>query len=299
MELSWQKGHTSDSIYHAGRVGINTDRPEEALVVYGNCKITGQITHPSDIRAKENIREIDTKDQLRNVQQLRVVQYKYNPEFAKLVGLSEEEAVDTGVIAQEVQKVIPEAVKQSGDFELANGKKIENFLVVNKERIFMENVGAVKELCKVTDKLETRIDQLERITRIKRTESWKSSSGFGSLRGGSGRKRAGSKLSSVAASTDFLCSSKSVQLLIFILVLIMAFCLIAMATLCVLEYQKRSNFDYYHHKFNGTHLTFHGTTTILDPESHPGHYGTHESNSYPSVAISPLNETFASNLHVD
>ena len=28
----------------------------------------------------------------------------------------------------------------------------------------MENVGAVKELCKVTGKLENRIDQLERIT---------------------------------------------------------------------------------------------------------------------------------------
>jgi len=58
MELSWQKGHTSDSIYHAGRVGINTDRPEEALVVYGNCKITGQITHPSDSRAKRDITEV-------------------------------------------------------------------------------------------------------------------------------------------------------------------------------------------------------------------------------------------------
>lgn len=58
MELSWQKGHTSDSIYHAGRVGINTDRPEEALVVYGNCKVTGQITHPSDSRAKRDITEV-------------------------------------------------------------------------------------------------------------------------------------------------------------------------------------------------------------------------------------------------
>jgi hypothetical protein len=60
MELSWQKGQTSDSIYHAGRVGINTDRPEEALVVYGNCKVTGQIMHPSDMRAKENITEVGT-----------------------------------------------------------------------------------------------------------------------------------------------------------------------------------------------------------------------------------------------
>jgi len=78
--------------------------------------------------------QIDTKVQLNNVQQLRVVRYKYNPEFARLVGLSEEEAMDTGVIAQEVQKVIPEAVKETGDLDLGNGHRIENFLVVNKVR---------------------------------------------------------------------------------------------------------------------------------------------------------------------
>jgi len=40
----------------------------------------------------------------------------------------------------------------------------------------MENVGAVKELCKVTGKLETRIDQLEKITRLKRRDSLDSTS---------------------------------------------------------------------------------------------------------------------------
>lgn len=40
---------------------------------------------------------------------------------------------------------------------------IENFLYVNKDRIYMENIGAVKELCKVTGSLELRIEQLERI----------------------------------------------------------------------------------------------------------------------------------------
>lgn len=44
----------------------------------------------------------------------------------------------------------------------------------------MENIGAVKELCKVTDNLETRIDQLERINRrlnkLKRGDSLKSTS---------------------------------------------------------------------------------------------------------------------------
>jgi hypothetical protein len=54
-------------------VGINTDRPDESLVVHGNIKVTGHIIQPSDIRAKKNIVECDTAEQLRNVQKMRVV----------------------------------------------------------------------------------------------------------------------------------------------------------------------------------------------------------------------------------
>ena len=43
----------------------------------------------------------------------------------------------------------------------------------------MENIGAVKELCKVTDNLENRIDELERMNRklakLKRLDSIRSS----------------------------------------------------------------------------------------------------------------------------
>jgi len=49
-----------------------------------------------------------------------------------MLGLAEDEALDTGVIAQEVREIIPEAVKETGNVELANGQKIDNFLVVNK-----------------------------------------------------------------------------------------------------------------------------------------------------------------------
>lgn len=38
----------------------------------------------------------------------------------------------SGVIAQEVKEILPEAVKDTGDVVFANGKTIENFLVVNK-----------------------------------------------------------------------------------------------------------------------------------------------------------------------
>ena len=37
---------------------MNTDKPEEALSVYGNLKVTGRLVHPSDIRVKESIEEV-------------------------------------------------------------------------------------------------------------------------------------------------------------------------------------------------------------------------------------------------
>lgn len=166
MELNWQRGIVQDSIFHTGCVGINTDRPDESLVIHGNLKVSGHIVHPSDSRAKQDIRELDTSEQLKNMNQIRVVRYKYDPEYAMYTGISNNDnksVIDTGVIAQEVQKIIPEAVEDAGCLILPNGQVIENFLVVNKDRIFMENIGAVKELCKVTGSLETRIEQLETI----------------------------------------------------------------------------------------------------------------------------------------
>lgn len=166
VELCWQRGTTQESIYHAGRVGINTDRPDESLVVHGNLKVSGHIVQPSDSRAKKEISELDTQQQLKNVQRIRVVKYRYEPDFAIHSGLTTDlnnEIIDTGVIAQEVQKVLPDAVHEAGSLILPNGQIIDNFLVVNKDRIFMENIGAVKELCKVTGSLETRIEQLEKI----------------------------------------------------------------------------------------------------------------------------------------
>lgn len=50
----------------------------------------------------------------------------------------------------------------------------------------MENVGAVKELCKLTDNLETRIDELERwsrkLAKLRRLDSMKSSVSGGTVR---------------------------------------------------------------------------------------------------------------------
>ncbi|XP_063074202.1 myelin regulatory factor-like protein [Engraulis encrasicolus] len=167
-EVHWQRGQVPDSVVCQGRVGINTETPDEALVVCGNAKIMGSVMHPSDKRAKQNIQEVDSTEQLRRIAQMRIVEFDYKPEFAEKMGI--EHVHETGVIAQEVKVVLPNAVKQVGDVTCTDGEKIPNFLMVDKEQIFMENVGAVKQLCKLTDNLETRIQELEVLnTRLSKT----------------------------------------------------------------------------------------------------------------------------------
>ncbi|XP_061773167.1 myelin regulatory factor isoform X5 [Nerophis ophidion] len=253
-EVLWQRGQLPDSVYHHGRVGVNTDRPDEALVVHGNVKIMGSLVHPSDIRAKENVQEVDTTDNLKRISQMRLVHYQYKPEFAATVGI--ETTAETGVIAQEVQQILPEAVKEGGDVVCANGETIPNLLVVNKERIFMENVGAVKELCKLTDNLETRIDELERwsrkLAKLRRFDSMKSTVSGGTIsqsgsyfsRTGSGplKRKTTVKPGSKSSLPDQGCiSHRFMQATILALVIVMAFSVISMSILYVLTLHHRGD----------------------------------------------------------
>lgn len=68
-----------------------------------------------------------------------IFRYEYEPGFASQLNRNSESS-DTGVIAQEVAEILPEAVSPAGDVILENGTSIDNFLVVNK-------VGAKKLLC--------------------------------------------------------------------------------------------------------------------------------------------------------
>ncbi|XP_044184958.1 myelin regulatory factor-like isoform X2 [Acropora millepora] len=183
MDAVWTRGQSTESIYRMGRVGVNTAKPEEALSVHGNLKLTGRLVHPSDKRVKESIEEVDTREQLRNVSKMKLYRYRYSREYLEHAGLTTEEfeLEDTGVLAQEMKEVLPEAVSESEDLVLSDGKTIERFLVVNKERIFMENVGAVKELCKLTDSLEVRIDELETMNQRLQRRRCDSFSTFSSL----------------------------------------------------------------------------------------------------------------------
>ncbi|XP_069716054.1 myelin regulatory factor-like protein [Phaenicophaeus curvirostris] len=201
-DVLWQRGHIPETTVYHGRVGINTDAPDEALVVCGNAKVMGRVMHPSDSRAKQNIWEVDTNEQLRRIKEMRLVEYDYKPEFASVMGIKNTH--ETGIIAQEVKELLPQAVRDVGDVACNDGEKIENFLMVDKDQIFMENVGAVKQLCKLTNNLEVRIEELEqwnrKLARLKRMSSLKST------------VSEESKVSRYSRATSLLPSKKSVLL---------------------------------------------------------------------------------------
>lgn len=106
-----RSGITSAIQYTDGDVYIGSSTSSNRnLYVYNDigCKGTLSVlvsTIPSDVRLKENIKPIENA--LHKVKQLNGVYFNYKdrPDIQRL----------TGVIAQEVEKVIPEAVKKEED----------------------------------------------------------------------------------------------------------------------------------------------------------------------------------------
>ena len=93
----------------------------------------------------------------------------------------------------------------------------------------MENVGAVKELCKVTGKLETRIDELERMntktSKLKRFESFKSTTSSISTKTSraSSLSYRGHTNTRKQIGDDGVCSNKNLQVVTITIVCIMMF----------------------------------------------------------------------------
>ena len=63
--------------------------------------------------------------------------HDYIVQFQTTTGM--EGVPHTGVIAQDVQKVLPDAVSSGGQMFLSNGEEIGDMLIVNKDRLFLGN----------------------------------------------------------------------------------------------------------------------------------------------------------------
>ena len=100
---SGASGNERLRVTHDGDVGIGTDNPSYTLDVTGTIRATGTITENSDESLKENINTIENACD--KVSQIRGVEYNKIGEEDKSIG----------VIAQEIERVIPEVVTEDKD----------------------------------------------------------------------------------------------------------------------------------------------------------------------------------------
>jgi hypothetical protein len=127
------------TILNDGKTGIGTETPTQALHVIGQILASGDITALSDSRLKTNITALE--DALSKVLKLNGVLYT-NSEGNRR----------TGLIAQDVMAVLPEAVhggsEGEGYYSLAYG---------NLAGLFVE---AIKQLKQKIDELSSRVNQI-------------------------------------------------------------------------------------------------------------------------------------------
>lgn len=118
----------------------------------GEVRATGSvIAFYSDARLKENIQVIS--DPINKVEALTGLTYQAN-DFAVSLGYKRESQV--GLLAQDVQKVLPEAVKIApfDADENGNSKSGENYLTVQYEKLIPLLVEAIKALNKEVQELK-------------------------------------------------------------------------------------------------------------------------------------------------
>ncbi len=98
------------------RVGVGTTVPSTTLQVSGTITCV-DINSTSDIKLKENIHQI--KDPLEKVMQINGVGFRWKD--------TKEDAI--GVIAQDIEEVIPELIKISGEVKTVNYNGLVGVLI--------------------------------------------------------------------------------------------------------------------------------------------------------------------------
>ena len=155
-----QFGGTTSSLYVANtvaRVGVGAGitNPQSSLHVNGAIYATGDITayYTSDQRLKKNVVKID--DALEKVRWLNGVKFDWDKEaISNLVDVGPKPNNDIGLIAQDVEKVFPEAVTERAD----------GYKAVDYSKLVPVLIEAIKELSYRINILEAELEDKYRIS---------------------------------------------------------------------------------------------------------------------------------------
>ena len=142
---SWKRVITSGSSAHLNSITASGHITAAQISSSGDVVAAGDVVayYTSDIRLKDNIQVI--KGSLDKIDGIRGVEFDWNE---KSPGWAQERGHDIGVIAQEVQKVVPEIV-----VERKNG-----YLGVDYKRIIPLLIESVKELKQEVDDLKKKVN---------------------------------------------------------------------------------------------------------------------------------------------
>ena len=128
----------------------------------GKISITSTITqNASDVRLKTNIKVID--DPIEKIKKIRGVTFDWVDNITSEYDFHPDSMHETGVIAQEIQEVIPDAVTTApfnGNYTMKSGTD-NNFLTVKDEKIIPLCIEAIKELSAQVELLKSKVATLE------------------------------------------------------------------------------------------------------------------------------------------
>lgn len=139
--------HDNTLAVRTGQVGIGTGTPLQTLDVRGTIGNGGTVYH-SDRRWKQGIKKLEGS--LNRVLHLQGVHYTWKQEEYPEMNFPDGEQI--GLIAQEVEKIVPEVVNES-----ANGYKS-----IDYAKLVTVLIESVKEQQEQIETLSNRIEELER-----------------------------------------------------------------------------------------------------------------------------------------
>jgi hypothetical protein len=139
-----------------------------SIVVAGDIDYTGSLTDISDGRFKKNQQEVNYKDCYEKIKKIKLKKYDWDIEKLQKEVNKHSDADgssiifkrpnnELGFIAQELEQIIPNAVKTSEKFNITDFKSVEY------NRINLILFGAVKQLMNDNELMKKRIEKLEDI----------------------------------------------------------------------------------------------------------------------------------------